>query len=121
MTAAGDPLLPGVDTELAALIRAVNGAGQVQPGWYQRSHGAYELISYINNATALYLADNVDAVPLFLDRAFGYLQREDAVRLPGDYRQLVLDFLAALARAVAARETVSDRSRGFIPPALLEQ
>ncbi|MBT8447599.1 MAG: hypothetical protein KJO38_10635 [Gammaproteobacteria bacterium] len=110
-----------MDATLASLLRALNAAGQVQPGWYQRSHGAYELISYLNNAMGLYLADNIDAVPIFLDRAHGYLQREDAVRLPEAYRQLVLDCLAALARAVAARDTLSERSRGFIPPALLGQ
>ena len=108
------------DAALAALLRAVNAEGFVQPGWYQRSHGAYELISYLNNAMGLYIADNIDAVPIFLDRALGYLSREDAVRLPEDYRLKVLAYLAGLARAVAARESLSDRSRSFIPAALLE-
>jgi hypothetical protein len=105
--------------EIEALHRALNAAEHVEPGWYERSHIAYELVCYVNNILALVLAGNAERIPVLLDRAWGYLNRDDKAQLNDAYRAVLTDYLRAVAALTAADEAVSERARGFIPKALL--
>ena len=49
---------------------------------------------------ALHAARNADSIPLFVDRAKGYLQREDAALLSDEYRQLARQYLQRSKRVV---------------------
>jgi hypothetical protein len=105
--------------EIERLQRTLNAAEHVEPGWYERSHIAYELVCYVNNIVALVLAGNAERIPVLLDRAWGYLNRDDKARLNDAYREAVTDYLRAVARLVAEDESVSERARSFVPKALL--
>jgi hypothetical protein len=81
------------DKTISELQKQLNSPELLQPGWLQRSHVAYELVCYMNNLVALHAAGNAESIPLFVDRAKGYLQREDAALLNEDYRQLAREYL----------------------------
>lgn len=105
--------------EIKKLQADLNAADVVEKGWYERSHIAYELVCYVNNIVGLSLAGNLERIPVLLDRAYGYLTRDDAARLNVAYRETVMRYLRAVAQFVAADAAVSDRARGLIPRALL--
>lgn len=53
----------------------LNADGEVPPRWYRRNAVEYELICYINNIIGCYLAHNYKAIPLFIQRCKGFLNR----------------------------------------------
>ncbi len=75
------------------LQEKLNSPALLKSSWLQRTHVAYELVCYMNNLVALHSAGNADSIPLFVDRARGYLQREDAAVLSEQYRQLAKQYL----------------------------
>ena len=113
------PMTQPTPNETDRLQAALNAADVVEKGWYERSHIAYELVCYVNNVVGLRLAGNRERIPGLLDRAHGYLTRDDAARLNAPYRDAVLSYLRAVAREVAEDPSVSERSKGLIPRALL--
>lgn len=107
------------ETDPQTFHAVLNAKDIVQPGWYHRNHIAYELVCYVNNIVGLYLSGNYPAIPVLLDRAHGYLNRDDKAQLNDQYRENVMSYLAAVAKVIAADGSLSERDRGLIPKELL--
>jgi hypothetical protein len=84
--------------KIATLHQKLNSERLVDGKWYRRNHSAYELVCYINNIVALYLSGNYENIPVFIDRAKGYLSREDAATLNNEYRDHVAQYLLIMER-----------------------
>ncbi len=97
----------------------LNSVGLVQPRWYDRNHKAYELLCYVNTIVGLYLAENYEPIPPFLDRVYGYLSREDKAQVSEGYRQAVEAYIRLIARDLDASPQLAPEAKAWIPKVLL--
>lgn len=83
---------------IAKLHLNLNSVNLVEGEWYRRNHSGYELVCHINNIVALYLSDNYENIPVFIDRAKDYLSRDDAAALNIIYREQIEQYLLIMER-----------------------
>lgn len=67
---------------------------------YRRDVHVYELVSYVNNITGCYLSRNADPIPVFIERARGYMEDNQATNDLLAYYDLVSKYLSAVERQI---------------------
>jgi len=89
--------------KIESFHKLINSEKLVEGKWYRRNHSAYELVCYINNIVALYLSDNYESIPVFIDRAKKFLSCDKADFLNKEYRDQIAEYLMIMEREFAAR------------------
>jgi hypothetical protein len=90
---------------------------------YRMSSGTYQLVSYANQVTGLYLSKNYSVIPIFLQRAHEQLRKENPERVSEPYRELVFHYLSHVAHFVVEYDCLGDDEGHlvqFIPRELLD-
>lgn len=59
---------------------------------HRRNTAIYSLVSYVNNATGCYLSNNLEAIPLFIERCRDHIRRFKAAEYD-TYYALVTEYL----------------------------
>lgn len=88
--------------EIELLQRRLNSPSVVEGKWYRRNHGAYELVSYINNLGGLLASDNLDGANVFLERTQAFLEQGGGQYVSEEYATLVQEYLQGVAKALSA-------------------
>jgi|GEM_PF-5787451 len=100
---------------LDSLHKRLLAKSEIDPLWLRRNHAGYELVSYASNLVALYLAENYEAMPLFVSRSYQFLTGKRAEHVSREYRDLMLRYLIVLSEFLLARSDLDNTQRSFIP------
>jgi hypothetical protein len=106
---------------LTSAITQLNRQGVIPDTMYKRNHLAYELISYVNNATGCLICRNYNVVALFLSRSADALARlrKPEYQRPAEelaYFDFVENYLRAVGRFLCAQNLPPTHVE-MIPPA----
>ena len=58
---------------------------------------AYELVTYVNHIIALFLSENTENIPVFIDRAFKFMESEHSDSISQQYQELVRNYLGVMS------------------------
>lgn len=88
--------------------------------WARPSAGHFFLVSYVNTIIGLFISKNYEAIPLFIMRAFKFLQEVPESPVSKHYRVLVKQYLYQMAYFLQSfTATSEDNIRAFIPEEVL--
>lgn len=88
--------------------------------WARPSAGHFFLVSYVNTVIGLFISKNYEAIPLFIMRAFKFLQEVPESPVSEHYRTLVRRYLYQMAYFLQTYTSTSqDSIQAFIPEEVL--
>lgn len=88
--------------------------------WAKPSAGHFFLVSYVNTIIGLFISKNYEPIPLFIMRAFKFLQEVPASPVSERYRILVRRYLYQMAYFLQTYTSTSqDSIQAFIPEEVL--
>lgn len=88
--------------------------------WARPSAGHFFLISYVNTIIGLFISKNYEVIPLFIMRAFKFLQEVPESPVSEHYRISVREYLYQMAYFLQTYTSTSqDSIQAFIPEEVL--
>lgn len=99
----------------------INSPRLVPDQCYRMASSTYSLVCYVNQVTGLFLSKNYCVLPIFLQRAFDQLQKENNERVSEPYRNLVTQYLSHVAHFLVNYDCLpgENGAKESIPMALL--
>jgi len=91
-----DTITQGINT----LQKQLNAKQNIPDRGFRRNVSVYELISYVNNITGCYLSENMEPIPVFIERARQYMTENNAEE-QAQYHKLVSEYLLLMERYIA--------------------
>lgn len=119
-----DLSIPGAKEERAKLKRLhqiLNTSDLVPDQAYRMSSGLYPLVSFVNHCIGLYLSKNYDVIPLFLGRAYSFMQDRPPRSTATAYYKCVDAYLLQMAYVLRCFSAVAPELLELhLPPDLIE-
>lgn len=81
--------------EIALLQKELNAPENIPPCGFRRNVAVYQLVGYVNNITGCYISENMQPIPVFIERARDFIADNPADENTG-YYDLVLKYLEAV-------------------------
>ena len=100
----------------------INSPRLVPDQCHRMASSTYALVCYVNQVTGLFLSKNYYIIPIFLQRAFDQLLKENNERVSEPYRNLVMQYLSHVAHFLVNYDCLAgeNRAKESIPKELLE-
>jgi hypothetical protein len=95
-------LMPLFD-DLGTWHSRMNDSSVVPLGGYRRNTVVYTLICYVNNIVGCCLSQNLEPIPVFIDRVRRHIQELPSSEDTGPYYRLVKNYVSAIEQALPER------------------